>query len=412
MSHQNIICTVYSHHVGFDTIINIVKKVYPKGTLTFEQEDESRVAHLEVKGGLFRSAKKLKIAYRERAQPSYQLPDVDDSPLTANLKGLYGYVSSLPTTNEKVKELFLQKIPTLNCEFSITEEQGETKELKPLLQTLARELDAVLFVQPGTVISKSTGQHFLDKNLDLIIDEQGACAIDHLDVRIESAYFDGPQTDATEDQVARKARTESLLEVWKVKINRHLPYIESEDEVTLRTPREVAQRVSVLATINPVAFGILSAEEAIAYLEKYNLWAYATPMEKEFLANPTEERKRNETWKCEGIWTLMWALKKVEDLGAPDQLCNLDNIPPPVYPVGPNKDPNEFINSIQETRTKAEILDAADLYYRLDWACVDARLHKREMEKAHPGVVHERHYALNWLVNYMEEAWDDVSCDT
>jgi hypothetical protein len=412
MSHQNIICTVYSHHAGFDSIINTVKKIYPKGMLSFEQEEESRVAHLHVKGGLFRPAKKLKIAYRERAQPSYQLPDANDSPLTANLKGLYGYVSSLPTTNERVKELFLQKIGTLNCEFSITEEQGETKELRTLLQTLARELDAVLFVQPGTVISKSAGQHFLDKNLDLIIDEQGACAIDHLDVRIESSNFDGSQADASEDQVARKARTEGLLEAWRVKINRHLPYIESEDEVSLRTPREVAQRVSVLATINPVAFGILSPEEAITYLEKYNLWAYTTPMERAFLANPTEERKKTETWKCEGIWTLMWALKKVADLGAPDQLCNLDNIPPQVYPVGPNKDPNEFIDSIEETRTKAEILDAADLYYRLDWASVDARLHKGPIENLHPGVVYERHYALNWLVNYMDEAWDDISCDT
>lgn len=28
------------------------------------------------------------------------------------------------------------------------------------------------------------------------------------------------------------------------------------------------------------------------------------------------------------------------------------------------------------------------------------------------GVVKERHYALNWLVGYMDQAWDDVTTDT
>ena len=29
-----------------------------------------------------------------------------------------------------------------------------------------------------------------------------------------------------------------------------------------------------------------------------------------------------------------------------------------------------------------------------------------------PGVTEERHYALNWLIGYMEQAWDDVSTST
>ncbi len=63
-------------------------------------------------------------------------------------------------------------------------------------------------------------------------------------------------------------------------------------------------------------------------------------------------------------------------------------------------------------RSKVELLDAADLYYRLDWACVDARINGKEMTQAHPGVVYERHYALNWLISYGNQEWDDVRCDT
>jgi len=29
-----------------------------------------------------------------------------------------------------------------------------------------------------------------------------------------------------------------------------------------------------------------------------------------------------------------------------------------------------------------------------------------------PGVIYERHYALNWMIRYGEQEWDDVSFDT
>jgi hypothetical protein len=407
-----MICTIYSHHLGFEKILEIVQKNYPKWKLTVSNQGESKIAELEIKGGLFSFSKKIKISYRQRITPSYKIPKFDDSPLTANLKGLYGFVSSLPTTNETVKNLFLQKIQTLNCEFSISQEQGETLELKSLIENLASEFEAILFVQPNTIISKADGQHFLDNNLQLIIDGQGNCEIDKLDVQINSIYFDGEQLNLTEDQVIRKSNNEKILVDKKIKVNKNLPCIVSENEVVIRPVKEIAQRIVVLAVTNLVAFNDISSEQATDYLKKYNLWHFVTPKEKEFLANPTDEKKNIETWKCEGIWVLMWVLNKVENLGFPDEFCNLDNISAENYPVGENKDPNIFINSILSIRSKSEILDANDLHYRIEWACVDARINSRQLDEVNTGVVYERHYALNWLINYMGQNWDDISCDT
>ncbi|UII19615.1 DUF4272 domain-containing protein [Fulvivirga ligni] len=213
-------------------------------------------------------------------------------------------------------------------------------------------------------------------------------------------------------ELTRKEKTEKFLEKKKVKINYNLPPIESEEETILRSPKEVAQRVTVLATTNMVAFNGITGEEAIEYLQAYNLWDYVTSDEKNFLEDPTDEKKSQETWKCEAIWTLMWSLKIVDDLGYPNQMCDLNNITAEKYPIGQNKDPNDFIESITESRTKAEILDANDLYYRIDWACVDARINGLDLKDLNPGVVYERHYALNWLVNYMDQEWDDISTDT
>lgn len=406
-----MICTIYSHELVFDRITDLIKKNYPKGILTFARQDDFDIAELEIKGGLFSGSKKIKMSYRQRAKPSYHFPEINDSPLTANLKGLYGFVSSLPAKNETVRDLFLQKIKTLNCEFSVIQEQGETKEIKTLIQNFAGEFDAILFVQPNTVISKADGQHFLDRNLNLIIDTQGNCEIDSLDIKINSAYFDN-QAALSEDQNVRKANSEKVLASKNIKVNANLPCIASESETTIRSPKEIAQRVSVLAVTNFVAFNSLSGEQATNYLKSHGLWDFVTPNEKVFLANPTDEKKSNETWKCEGIWTLMWALNKVDNLGFPDELCNLGNIAPEAYPVGPGKDPKGFIDSITEARPKREILDENDLYYRFEWACVDARISNKQINGINPGVVYERHYALNWLINYMGQDWDDVSCDT
>lgn len=214
------------------------------------------------------------------------------------------------------------------------------------------------------------------------------------------------------EDLSRKEKSEEILKKENIKINFNLPHIETEEETTLRTSEEIAKRVTVLAVTNLIAFDSIEPEEAIDYLKDLSLWDSTTPDEKDFLNDPTDHKKSQESWKCEYIWVLLWALKKVETLPFPNELCDLNDIPSENYPVGGDSDPNDFINAPHELRSKSEILDAADLYYRYDWTCVDARINNIEMETIDSGVVYERHYALNWLITYMDQDWDDVSCDT
>jgi Domain of unknown function (DUF4272) len=73
---------------------------------------------------------------------------------------------------------------------------------------------------------------------------------------------------------------------------------------------------------------------------------------------------------------------------------------------------SQFIEE-SNLRPIADILDQADLIYRYHWAVRNARIKGQQIPAAlHPGVTAERHYALNWLTGYMEQAWDDVSTDT
>ena len=49
----------------------------------------------------------------------------------------------------------------------------------------------------------------------------------------------------------------------------------------------------------------------------------------------------------------------------------------------------------------------------MHWAVVDARLRGQDApSQIEAGIVYERHYALNWLIGYFGQDWDNVKTDT
>ena len=60
-----------------------------------------------------------------------------------------------------------------------------------------------------------------------------------------------------------------------------------------------------------------------------------------------------------------------------------------------------------------EILDELDKTFRMNWACVDARIKGEQVTgNINPSIIYERHYALNWLTNYQNQEWDEVQTNT
>ena len=58
-------------------------------------------------------------------------------------------------------------------------------------------------------------------------------------------------------------------------------------------------------------------------------------------------------------------------------------------------------------------LDALDLHYRAHWAVRQAQMEQADPPGGLiPGVVLERHYALNWLVRFEDAPWDEVDTPT
>jgi hypothetical protein len=406
-------CTIYSHEVNMGKVSAVLQAHFDKSAIKMNGEEDHWESIVVTTGKkLWKSGQTLTIRFRQRSVPGYQLPPAGE-PVADNLRGMYNFVAGITAANIRVQELLLAKIATINTELTFIADPAFTPQHAAVIMQLAKEMDGFLFSGNNGVFT-TTNQGFWDAEGALLLDTTGASTATDLTVNIAAAYFDdAAATTPAPDAIARKDRSDAQLRSMEVKINRFLPVIEAEAITTIRSAREIAERLVVLAAVNSVAFNHFSGADIATYLQKNQLWELTTPKEKAFLNDPKEEDRTRESWKCEDIWVLLWALKKLPALGSMDALANLEMISPADYPFhGLDGNPAAYIAAATERRMHAEILDANDLYYRADWACVDARINRTTIEVLHPGIVYERHYALNWLINYCDQLWDDVSCDT
>lgn len=206
----------------------------------------------------------------------------------------------------------------------------------------------------------------------------------------------------------RKEKTEAELKKLGVPINPWLPLIKSEEEARIRSPQEVARRTLVLHSVAAAGHGV-NRDDIVKHLKEQGLWDHASPEEKRFLQdkNPAEQSMIDAAWRAEALWTLLWALGKMEDLGLPTEPCDEERIQEWVLT---RSQAPEFISSAR-LRPVSEILDELDRIYRIHWAVRDAELKNQRIPANFiPSVVVERHYALYWLTGYADD-WDDVPMD-
>ena len=207
----------------------------------------------------------------------------------------------------------------------------------------------------------------------------------------------------------RKARSEIILNKFKVPINKYLPYIEDEGEALVRNKEEVAKRAMALLVVAVKAEG-LEQEIVDQLIQGYDLKNVLSPDEVKFISDKStsQHEKTQFIWRYEAAWVLLWALGYVDELSYPNAICDV----PAAITFLQQRTKEQFIAD-SNLRSISKILDEADLIYRYHWAVVDARINgKPSPSGIDSSVVLERHYTLNWLIGYMDQEWDDISTDT
>jgi acetolactate synthase small subunit len=400
-------CTLYSHKLEFEKIVQLLKKHVPKAHIDVQDQEENKSITATLKGGFFSKAKSLKLNYRQRKNPSYTLDKVECG-LTQNLEGMVNYIQAFPAKNEAIKNKFLHKVKAANCEIAFIATPEITQEFETFLRELALELDAYIFAQPNKLFAKSQWQYFADKHLNLIIDNTGACEIQELEVNVDAKYYDQPAESYTKEQIERKEKSESFLEQHGIKTNKNLPCTIDAVAVEERTEKELIDRAYALLVIAAKGEGV-EQEHLIKIVEAKRIDSFS-PYETFIYdaATLSDQERAYATWRYESLYVVLWALGITEELKYPDEICDVSAIVSAIFQPS-----RENFEKMVKLKSPFEILDELDKTYRMNWACVDARISGNEVAGGiNSSVVYERHYALNWLTNHQNQDWDAVQTNT
>ncbi len=234
-------------------------------------------------------------------------------------------------------------------------------------------------------------------------------------------------SEANKEQAYRAAKSFHELRQRKVPVYEGPLFVGDVEGVRLQSPQAVAKRTLVLWAVELRAEGI-PQQEALGLIEKLDLWDAVSPEEKQFLEdeNPDPDQAQQLVWRLESIWVLLWSLGYIDDLDWPSGMCDVAKL---VEIMKLHESSPEFISGAK-LRSESEILDAQDMTMRIHWAIRDAYFNHDEMVPADldwssgsekvriesspaVGVVEQRHYVLNWLVNFLDPVdWDHVDTPT
>lgn len=315
--------------------------------------------------------------------------DLSDPELGEHLQGFLGYIQAQAQGGPMTKARYhlIRHVQRVQHHLSLTLDPAQLDAYA----TWAAEANAVAFLRDGTV---------RDHHGRILI-APGGGAVD-----------DAAEVPWPRDAWDRKARTESLLAKHGLTVPSHLPPVLGASELRPRAAGDILGRAQALVVVSERAISLRDGDSLPVDLFKQRLpraFGHLSPDEQAFLALDTArpEQIARFGWQCECTQVLAWALGLLETLPCPSTICNGGEITRTML-ENAQRDPATL-----RPRTAAEILDQLDLHLRLHWLTTEARLGRREaLPGVEPGVVLERHRALNWLVRFEDADWDDVDMPT
>ena len=150
------------------------------------------------------------------------------------------------------------------------------------------------------------------------------------------------------------------------------------------------------------------------YITQNQMTEWLTPKERDFLfsSDRTERQSIQFSWQSECLYLLAWCGGLFGELELPKDISELGDwfhlFPQDIEDVG-------RLARALKVRKKEELVKWSDKIMDIHWAVRNARLNNKAIPDGLNGdVVQEWHYAINWMVYFLEDEqdWDDVTTDT
>ncbi|MCL1926780.1 MAG: DUF4272 domain-containing protein [Syntrophorhabdaceae bacterium] len=327
-----------------------------------------------------------------------------------HIHDMYNFFANVECENKKLLQSVLHQIQVFNCviggSFNLDDDKNRTNYIVNTMFAAAKDING-LVLMPDMRLFDSDGK--------LVFSAEGESDFNEYTPIANADFIDGSV------DTARKERSIAVLKEKGIPYMPQLRAAVMESEAKSRTPEEIARRLFAMFGVCvycEVRSGGQTKEETQKYLNKINdilggeLDDSLTPEEKAFLAvqKPEQRDLARFGWRYECCHVLMWALGIIDELGYPEQICDVSAMGGIIW----RQDSLAGFLEGAKPRAKEEILDAADLVLRYNWACVDARIKgQKSPAKLNGEVVVEWHYALNWLIGANKNAdWDNIKTHT
>ncbi|WP_285446644.1 DUF4272 domain-containing protein [Xanthomonas sp. fls2-241-TYG-148] len=323
-------------------------------------------------------------------QAAVQHRDHTDPELTNHLHGFVGYVSQAGDGQmTQARYHLMRHVQRVRQQFTFEVDDAAFGALA----AWAEQANAVCFLADGSVRDPH-GQVLLS---------QGEPPLDG-----------DAQVPYPPDALERRARQQDQLAVLGIRVPPSLPPVPGEAEARVRDATAVAERMRALFAV-ALRAEILAAGDPPPSLAEMGarlpgLAAALSPQELEFFeqAQPDPQQLANFGWRYESLATLQWAAGMTDTLPLPTDLCDVPGVARRALEHAEAHTP-----PVLALRPLPELLDALDRHLRLHWAVRQAGQSKQPVPAGVvPGVVYERHYALNWLLHFEDAAWDEVDTPT
>lgn len=347
----------------------------------------------------------------------FTLHHQQDNPdfIASHTAGMAGFFAQVETTEETLKENVLRQIRVFNSvtgiSFDLNDDADRTNYIVNRLCKMAGDVHGFL-LYPDMQIYTGKGL--------LLFSAKGETELREFVPIANADLLDAGRPEETDDDKQRCQRSIALLKEKGIPFMARLRNEVTEAEATLKSRKEMVQRAVALFAVAVYSEVMLSEtpdrEAALAYVDKmdelYEAKTFLTSAERAYIDTPEPEQQLciQFVWRYECCGVLLWAAGIIDELSYPSQIIDV----PVLAAIFWQHNGVSQLLSKGFARSTSEILDAADLTHRYDWATVDARIHGREAPAGlDGGIVVERHYAFNWIIGANEGAdWDDIQPNT
>ena len=330
-----------------------------------------------------------------RELPSYDFPhrpqarrDLSDPDLAQHLNGFAGYVMSRGDGQMNAARYHLWRhVQRVRNHASLLVRPDNIQAM----EHWARRANAILFLPDGSVRAP---------DLAVLMTADGE-------------FGDASKLPYPTDAVNRRSRTLAQLSSMIPKPPASMPPSLGESEVALPSTADVVARALALFCVAEDGIAINDGSQRVRDLmqERNPIgMAALSPQERAFIEDPSPSAHAaiQMSWRYEALNVLLWALVPGEEIEPADTTVDAPTLAQQLIVLAED----ETARNAVTLRPVNEILDLLDLTWRQHWIVRQARQDGQDhVVGLEPGVVMERHHALNWLTGFQNDpgtGWDDV----